>query len=440
MKDEVANLIREALTDVIEHLILRGTDPLAAAGGDIDVLVTRSQTRRAAMRILDCAPSLGWHVIRLKSLRYVDSIVVSRVNDSGVAYSTKIDLIDGIEWYGVGTGLTSSKFFGLVRNAHGDHSLLAKLAAFITFTQKLLASGQLSARDWERIKSSGTTRLDLLSMAHSIDIPLYEDDVTRAKLSNRRKWALRFRSSGFCGMRGFSLWSSSVARSALLHRLGFGCPFGLQVSIAGMDGSGKSTQIQLLTEQLTRADSDPPIQVHLLPRWIPMPHQLLRRRSTTSNYLRPYAEAPVKSQLSGVIRLSYYLAAFLVAKMWTSSAVSRGRMIIQDRSFIDFAADLSRARIPHRTMYEWVIKACSPIGVKIFLDVSPEAAVSRKGELTNEKAESLRERYLHIISRTGAVLIDADCSAGVVLRSIQAVIHAEWRRQLAPHAHTDLAA
>jgi hypothetical protein len=161
-----------------------------------------------------------------------------------------------------------------------------------------------------------------------------------------------------------------------------------------------------------------PQLVHLLPDWIPLPHQIVRRRKTQSNYTRPYSEPPVSSRLNGALRLAFYLCAFTLARLSLWIGMKRGRLLMLDRSFLDFASDLTRARIPARSLPAWLLCALMPVGRLFYLDASPEVVVARKGELTLEKARSLRASYIDTCNTVGVTLLHGDCTADAVFREL----------------------
>ncbi len=136
------------------------------------------------------------------------------------------------------------------------------------------------------------------------------------------------------------------------------------------------------------------------------------------------------------MRLSYYLLAFLIAKVALRWAMVRGRVVIMDRSFMDFVADLARAKIPHRSLPEPVIRMSAPKGCLMFIDAQPETVVRRKGELTREKAEELRGRYLHVARILGATVVNGDDVQDTVYCSVLSYIDSWYRSQLTRIAGT----
>jgi thymidylate kinase len=418
MKQCIIELARNALAGNIPMLILRGGDEQARIGGDIDILVPSGESIRACQLIVEKAKQAGWHLAGFKDIGYVASIILLRPDINGDDDALKLDLISGLEWYAMGDGSITNKFFKLLNCYSNKQEPVAGLIAFATFIQKIMASGHLSKRDWSRVRDGVGHNEILLETADFIGVPLMEDDMDEKGIHRRRQWKLRAASAGVGGPIGFALWFPRVVLAHLRFKLGIGNHAGCVIGLSGLDGSGKSTQMDRLFAAFRKADCARPWLVHLLPEWIPMPHQLLRRNMTVQNYTKPYAEAAVKSKWNGLLRLTYYLLAFTVAKWWMRLSALRGRVILLDRSFVDFAADLTRARIPDFHLPPWLIRLCAPKGALIYLDASPGSVVKRKGELTLEKATQLHGRYLTVFQQIDGVVVDAEVPQEIVFQRV----------------------
>ena len=418
MKQAIRELARKALAGNMPMLILRGGDEQDCAGGDIDILVPSGESIRACQLIVEQAKQAGWYLAGFKDIGYVASIILLRPGANGCDDAIKLDLISGLEWYAMGDGSATNKFFELLNCYVNEQERVAGLVAFATFIQKIMASGQLSTRDRSRVRKGAPHNELLLVTADFIGMPLLANDMDEKGIQRGRQWKLRAASAGVSGPIRFALWLPRVVLAHLRFKLGIGNHAGCVIGLSGLDGSGKSTQMDRLFAAFRKAGYARPRLVHLLPEWIPMPHQLLRRKKTIQNYTMPYAEAAVKSKWNGLLRLTYYLMAFTVAKWWLGLNALRGRVIVLDRSFVDFAADLTRARIPDFQLPPWLIRLCVPKGALLYLDASPGTVVRRKGELTLEKATQLRGRYLVVFQQIDGAVVDAEGPPEIVFRRV----------------------
>lgn len=411
-------------------LILRGDDEHAHAGGDIDILVPSHKSIEACQLIATQAKLAGWYLLGFRNIEYVASITLVRPGMNGHDDAVKLDLISGLGWYGIGGNVVTNLFFDLQAQHAGDRVGTASLMAFATYLQKVMAAGNLNTREWSRITGGGVSHFDLLITAGRVRFPLLKDDVEENGVRRLRQWQLRMASSGFSGLYKVALWIPHAVYSHVRFKLGVGTGMGHLFSLSGLDGSGKSTQMERLFAAYAKAGGNQPKLVHLLPTWIPMPHQLFRRTQTTQNYTHPYAEAPVKSKLSGSLRLVYYLGAFFLTKCWLRVLTERGNVFVLDRSFVDFAADLARARIPDFSLPKWLIRLFTPKGTLLFLDALPDTVVKRKGELQLAKATVLRQRYLNVIHVVEGHVIDSEGTPDAVFVLILKQIDHIYRQRL----------
>jgi thymidylate kinase len=164
-----------------------------------------------------------------------------------------------------------------------------------------------------------------------------------------------------------------------------------------------------------------------------MPHQVVRRHKTASNYTKPYSEPPVRSRANGLARLGYYVSAFALTRAWLAICTARGKVVVLDRSVVDFASDLTRARIPAGLLPRPMLRLIAPNGQLFYLNVSPATAVARKGELTLDRAASLQANYLAIARTLRVVVLNADAPANAVFEQFLAVLSKEYMRRISPH-------
>ena len=111
MKQNVVALIKQTLDKSLPFLLLRGLDANARAEGDIDILVPQGHAVPACQLLAEAARQDGWYVLSFRNIGYLASIVLVCPGNDGPDSSIKIDYFSGLEWYGVGSGSLSSRFF-----------------------------------------------------------------------------------------------------------------------------------------------------------------------------------------------------------------------------------------------------------------------------------------------------------------------------------------
>jgi thymidylate kinase len=427
MKRETVELVERAVAGALPVLTLRGADPQARSLGDLDFLVPKGAAVRACRVLADAARERGWFLLSFRDIGYLATVVLTRPAADGGVESVKVDFFSGLEWYGAGGESVSGRFFRELLPAAVSDEARRSLAGAVNFLQKCMTTGRLAPRDLERARNAGASAERVLAVATQLGLPLGRAEAESGSLSTGAKWRLRGASGGARTRPQLARWILGAAWAHLRFRSGLGTHAGLLLAVGGLDGSGKSTQLDRLARAFGAAGVGPPLLVHLLPSWIPMPHQLFRRRATAQAYHRPYSEAPVKSTLSATVRLAYYLVAFFVARVALRASILRGRVVIMDRSFMDFVADLARAKIPHRRLPDLLLKGAAPVGCLVFLDADPAVVVDRKGELTLEKARDLQQRYRDTVRRLGATAIDGNGSSDAVYGQLLGCVE-RWHR------------
>ena len=424
-KQNIADFILSVLDQKVAVILLRGSDDNSRTGGDIDVLVPAGQSAKAAVCIGEAATSLGWAVVGFRHLGYVAQICLMIPNASETDdLAIKIDLSDGLAWYALGVDPIGEAIFRLHRKGGSE----AQAAGLATFFQKALYPGFLRDRDKQRIFAE-INHKDIDAFCIENNLPISLKEIEAGLLLQKTRWQLRAASANARGLK-MAPWIAMVVWSALRARLGLGTGGGLVIGVAGMDGSGKSTLVDRFVRALVDAEFTQPELVHLLPDVIPTPHRIVRRKSTVDNYTRPYSEPPVRSKSSAILRLSYYILAFAVARLWCRGKTARGKTVVFDRSIVDFASDLARARIPHIQLPSWLLRALLPPGLFFFIDTTPETVVTRKGELTLERATNLSCRYLVTSQTLNIVCIDGEPDANTVFGAFVSTVTDENMRRV----------
>jgi len=160
-------------------------------------------------------------------------------------------------------------------------------------------------------------------------------------------------------------------------------PTGLHIVFLGPDGSGKSTLISAVMQQLSESFRSVEYR-HLRPG-------IHSKQSNTEPATNPHAK-PVRNQISSYIKLMYFWSQYLVGNLlWLYPRYVRSTLIVFDRYFHDLLAD------PIRYRYGGSLNLARQLGRTItqpdlvfILDAPAEVIQSRKQEVS--LAESVRQR------------------------------------------------
>lgn len=188
---------------------------------------------------------------------------------------------------------------------------------------------------------------------------------------------------------------------------------GVFICIEGLDGSGKTTQVELLSKKLEKefdvlCTSEP-------------------SKGLIGDFIR-------KSYLYGKNRLSPYVEALLFAadriehvENEIIPALNKGKIVISDRYVFSSLAYQGSGKID----LDWIQTVNKSIllpDLSIFLDVDPEKVLSRinskKSVMENlETQKRVREIYLKFVSDKKLILVNGDDSVVNVSENLFSLVH-----------------
>jgi thymidylate kinase len=414
--------IRPTLKDLEARyaaLLIRQPTPHATTG-DFDIVVSPQDHSAYCRTLVASVAGLGGYVIQSKSNSYMISFTVAFCPDGSTVLAqqaAKIDVFKGLDWNGLGHAMANVEFFEALVDPLANRALLRDVA---TVVQKITYAGHLDAKTQARL----THDLDVVQGHAAQLLPsICPDDMGR-------KWALRWRTANQPAILA-PFWAFKTLGLAILRKgINPDGAHGMAFQISGMDGSGKSTQTDALNALWAQIPDLRQTHVHLLPDGYPLPHKVLRRKTTQSLYTRPYSEAASSRPGVAWAKLAWYLGLFAMAALQERFWILRGRTVVFDRWFYDFIVDPRRAKIALAYRPAWVFAPRRSNVVRIYLDVTPQEAVDRKGELTLAQATFLSERYLAFASRFACAVIDGGQSTIEVHRVILKHLDAFHRRRL----------
>jgi len=185
-------------------------------------------------------------------------------------------------------------------------------------------------------------------------------------------------------------------------------PTGMMIAFAGPDGSGKSTLVENVVQNLAPAFRRAEV-LHLRPR-------LLGASRGARPVTDPYA-APARSALASTAKLAWFVADYVAGyllRLWP--CIVRSGLVAFDRYYHDLLADPRRYRYGASLGLARLAARFVPApDLWVVLDASVETLQSRKQEVTAAESEQQRRAYLALAAQLDdAILVDANGSAPVV--------------------------
>ena len=186
------------------------------------------------------------------------------------------------------------------------------------------------------------------------------------------------------------------------------------VSFSGIDGAGKSTQIENLRARLGVAG----LKVQLITFWDDVARLKEIREGLGHKVFKGdkgvgTPEAPierrdknVRSPLMTVLRMGLYLIDAISLRIVGMKAIkSEADVVIFDRYIYDEAANLDLSNITARFYLRAIMKLVPRPEVSFILDADPEQARARKPEYPLEFLRSNRSSYLKLSDFLGGITV-----------------------------------
>ena len=160
---------------------------------------------------------------------------------------------------------------------------------------------------------------------------------------------------------------------------------GLSISLTGLDGSGKSSLIKLLRDELDGAYHGKVKIYHLRPGILPSPSSFKRKGNNDGSDVSnvPYGTPP-KGRLASLLLFLYYLLDYQIGYFCIAIRTRlNAELFIFDMCSLDLIADPARFGL---NIPMWLRKLSSKVlrdlDLQFFIECSVETLLSRKDDLT----------------------------------------------------------
>lgn len=182
---------------------------------------------------------------------------------------------------------------------------------------------------------------------------------------------------------------------------------GFSIGFTGPDGSGKTTVINLLIENLGDVFRKAHTYYHFRPTLFgnlgEVAHSAGVKKDVDKDFSKPHRGGKT-SALSSLIRLLYYSADYIIGYfMKVKSMIRITRIVIFDRYYTDIICDSRRSRIylNSKFLHTYGQIFIPSLDYNILLTASSETILARKHELDKEGINTINKKIDYLANKKG---------------------------------------
>ena len=368
---------------------------------DIDIAIERKEYIRHRKALVGIVEQAGWKVVTYLNSDRLITWVCGRVDDQGKADLVQFDFFFHTSLYGLvlienRDLLKHRRFNGEIY--HVDH--------VYEFLDKYLYNRAVGAKypdkyraQRERAEHDDATN-EGVRRAFGCGTVAECDAASRGKLLRGLLWSnLKHYGPGL-------LWNYAKFEYHHVRNYVRSCT-GFSVGFTGPDGSGKTTVIDLMIEQLGDVFRKAHAYLHFRPTLFgnlgEVAHSAGVKKTVDRNYSDPHRGGRT-GVLSSFARLFYYSIDYILGYFLRIKTMTRiTRLVIFDRYYTDIICDSRRSRIylPIGLLYWWGRWFIPSLDYNILLTADSDTILRRKRELDREGIDTINRKIDYLATKPG---------------------------------------
>ncbi len=212
-------------------------------------------------------------------------------------------------------------------------------------------------------------------------------------------------------------------------------PNGISMSFTGPDGSGKTTILEIVENELSQIFREVKVN-HFRPTVIPRIAEIFNKaglkKEVDKDYSNPHRGGKT-GRLSSLVRLFYYIFDYIYGyRKIVKPVLFRRGVVIFDRYYTDIVADSKRSRIniPYKVIMS--LKFLIPnMKYNFLVYVEPDNILARKQELTKEQILDIYKKLDYILENDKSYIkIDNNQDVNITVSNILNHIFEEQHKKL----------
>ncbi len=420
----------EWLNDHCPYAVLRNYAGLPSFNNsrDIDIAIERDVYHLRKSEMLALMECEGWQVVTLLVSDRLVTWVCGHITDNGECSLVQLDFffntsVFGIELLSSCDVIAHREYNGLVYHVCKEHEFLDKYLYNRTIGvpyPKKYAPTRQSVEVCSYVKEVVKKVLGCQSLMEC-------DDLSKTRLLvNALRYNLRCKPLNTL---------MAILRFEFYRVYNYFRGTGFSVGFTGPDGSGKTTVIDLMIEQLGDVFRKAHVYFHFRPALFgnlgEVAHSAGIKKEVDRNYSDPHRGGKT-GMLSSIARLGYYSVDYIVGYFAKIKPVIRiTRLAIFDRYFTDIICDSCRSRIylPPKFLNVWRKLFIPSLNYNILLTADSETILQRKQELDSKGIETINAKINYLAGKKGYYKILNDGTPQEAVAKILRIIFQEQHRK-----------
>jgi thymidylate kinase len=420
---ELLDSVLKFLNETIPYAVLRNFEglPYNNDSRDIDIIIEKADFKKIQNRLIIIFEDLDWEIITYLNSDRLITYVCARKGD---------DKTEIVQWdfffntSAFGVLLMDAPEFLQHRQFNGVLYHVSKECEFLDKYLYVRAVGGKYPAKYEKVKEAVADNEIVISKLNDLfSVPSVSvcntvsgrKLITQAVFSNFKKRPFDL----FCDIVWFLY---TFIRNYLRSNTGF------SIGFTGPDGSGKTTVLTALHQQLSPVFATATVFFHFRPGLFPNAGETAYHAGLKKDVDRKY-DKPHRGGKTGifssVIRLLYYSMDYIIGYfLKVKSACRITKIVIFDRYYTDIIVDSRRSRIflNHKFLY-WFGELFIPkLDYNILLTADRDIILSRKQELNEEGIDSINEKLNYLSDKKGYYLIMNNSQPEEAVQKILSII------------------
>lgn len=407
------NSASEHITTVIEFLnrhadyaVLRNYEglPDKNASRDIDIIITAESLRSIKKNLIDLIDKSGWKIINYLNSDRLITYVCAHIDANGKADLVQWDFFINTSVFGI-LLMDAPEFL-----AHKQfNGFLYYVGIECQFLDKYLYNRAVGSSYPAKYHATKSKAENMPAVSEKLKALFGQPSVAACDRTSSRKLLLH---AILTNLKNPFAFATRVVKFLYTFSKNYVCSnTGFSIGFTGPDGSGKTTVIDLMIEQLGDVFRKAHAYYHFRPTLFgnlgDVAHSAGLKKEVDREYDKPHRGGKT-SAINSFLRLLYYTTDYIVGyfvKVKTQTRITR--LVIFDRYYTDIICDSRRSRIylNPKFLYRWGRLFIPSLDYNILLTASTETILARKRELDEAGIQNINAKIDYLSDKKGYLKI-----------------------------------